>query len=110
MRAHEWLMSTGRLGCVTTNAPTSTNLVTPENIDRLKGIPILFFSGSENCVFTPENTDISYTTLCNAHGRQWYEREVFRGRGHLDCWMGSTACQDVFPRVRRHVDKVMKGI
>ncbi|PVH68463.1 alpha/beta-hydrolase [Cadophora sp. DSE1049] len=110
MRAHEWLMSTGRLGCVTTNAPTSINLVTPENIDRLKGIPILFFSGSENWVFTPENTDISYTTLCNAHGRQWYEREVFQGRGHLDCWMGSTAYQDVYPRVRRHVDKVMKGI
>jgi hypothetical protein len=101
-------MNAGRLGCVTTNEPTSANLVTPENLRRLKGIPILLLSGTGNMVFTPENTDISYTTLCNTHGKEWYEREVFSSKGHLDAWIGTTAYQDVYPRVKRHVDKYMK--
>ncbi|KAJ3455563.1 hypothetical protein MRS44_017045 [Fusarium solani] len=107
MRSHGWLMNSARRGYVTTNDP-SVSLVTPENMDRLKGIPILFLSGTGNMVFTAENTDTSYTTLCNAYGRQWYEREVFAGKGHLDAWMGATAYQDVYPRVKRHVDEVMK--
>ncbi|POR32224.1 Glucose-methanol-choline oxidoreductase [Tolypocladium paradoxum] len=105
MRSLGWLMNSGRLGHVTTNDP-STNLVTPENIARLKGIPMLFLSGTGNMVFTAENTDTSYTTLCNAHGRQWYERELFAGKGHLDAWMGATAYQDVYPRVKRHVENI----
>jgi hypothetical protein len=105
MRLLSWLLNSGRQEHVTTNEPASTNLVTPENIERLKGIPILFLSGTGNMVFTAENTDTSFTTLCNAHGRQFYEREVFPGKGHLDAWMGSTAYQDVYPRVKRHVDE-----
>lgn len=110
MRSLQWLMNAGRLECVTTNEPRSANLVTPENIERLKGIPILFLSGTGNMVFTAENTDTSYTTLCNAHGKEWYEREVFPGKGHLDAWMGATAHQDVYPRVKRHADKFMKEL
>lgn len=97
----------GRRGYVTTNPPTSINLVTPFNISRLKGIPILFFSGANNTVYAPENTDVSYTLLRDAHGVDGYEREVFEGKGHLDCWMGVTAHKDVYPRVREHVDRVM---
>jgi hypothetical protein len=108
MRSLAHLMSMGRLGCVTTNPPTSINLVTPFNIAGLKGIPIFFFSGSGNAVYAPENTDVSYTILRDAHGADDYERVVFEGRGHLDCWMGVTAHKDVYPRVREHVDKVMK--
>lgn len=100
-------MKSGSVESVTTNGPAYTELVTPENINRLKGIPILFLSGTGNMVFTAENTDTSYTTLCNAHGREWYERELFAGKGHLDAWMGSSAYQDVYPRVQRHVDKIM---
>lgn len=107
MRSLQWLMESGRKENVLANGPVFTNLVTPENLERLKGIPILFLSGTGNMVFTAENTDISYTTLCNVHGRDWYEREVFPGKGHLDAWMGSTAYQDVYPRVRRHVDQIM---
>ncbi|PWY90103.1 FAD/NAD(P)-binding domain-containing protein [Aspergillus heteromorphus CBS 117.55] len=110
MRSLQWLMKTGQLENVAANGPAYTSLVTPENIDRLKGIPILFLSGTGNMVFTAENTDISYTTLCNAHGREWYEREVFTGRGHLDAWMGSTAYEDVYPRVKRHVDRVVREV
>jgi hypothetical protein len=108
MRSLGWLMNCGQLEKVTTSEPTSTNLVTPENINRLKGIPILFFSGTENMVFTAENTDISYTTLCQAHGRQWYQREVFADKGHLDAWMSPNAYRDVYPRVERHVEEVLK--
>jgi hypothetical protein len=107
MRSLGHLMSMGRLGYVTTNPPTSENLVTPYNIARLKGIPIFFFSGSENQVYAPENTDVSYTTLRLAHGADGYERTVFQGRGHLDCWMGVNAHHDVYPRVKRHVHKIM---
>lgn len=107
MRSLQWLMESGRKESVLANGPAFTNLVTPENLERLKGIPILFLSGTGNMVFTAENTDISYTTLCNVHGRDWYEREVFTGKGHLDAWMGATAYQDVYPRVRRHVDQIM---
>ena len=109
MPSLSWLMKTGRLNSVTTNEPVSADLVTPENIDRLKGLPILFLSGTGNMVFTAENTDISYTTLCNAHGKGLYEREVFPGKGHLDAWMGSTSYRDVYPRVERHISKFMRG-
>ncbi len=110
MRSLSHLMAMGAKSQAITDLSTSPGnqtLVTPENIARLRGIPILFFSGAENAVYTPENTDMSYTTLCNAHGREWYEREVFEGRGHLDCWMGPTSYVDVYPRVERHVSMVL---
>ncbi|KAL6876266.1 hypothetical protein HDV57DRAFT_522849 [Trichoderma longibrachiatum] len=109
MQSLKWLTNCGRLGEVTTNNPNAT-LVTADNIYRLHGIPILFLSGSENMVFTAENTDTSYTALCNAHGRQWYERELFHDKGHLDAWMGAAAYKDVYPRVERHVDKAFKRV
>jgi hypothetical protein len=79
------LMLIGRAGHVTTSNPNSINLVTPFNMTRLQGIPILFFSGSENTVFDPQSTDISYTMLRDTFGEECYERVVFEGRGHLDC-------------------------
>lgn len=103
-----WLTNAGRVGHVTTNEPANENLVTPENIERLKGIPILFIAGSDNVVFVPENTDTTFTTLCRAHGKQWYEREVFMGLGHLDTWMGQDTYKNVYPRVEKHVNAVMK--
>jgi hypothetical protein len=107
MRSLAWLMKAGSQEHVTVNEPSSESLVTPENIHRLKGIPILFLSGTGNMVFTAENTDRSYSTLCRAHGRQWYQREVFQGKGHLDAWMGSSAHKDVYPRVLSHMEEVM---
>lgn len=101
MNSLRWLTKTGAIEKVTDN--DDRNLVTPENIARLAGIPILFISGTGNMVFTAENTDTSFTTLCNAHGRQLYERELFTDKGHLDAWMGATSYLDVYPRVERHV-------
>lgn len=107
MRSLGHLMAMGRAGHVTTNPPTSINLVTQFNMRRLRHIPILFFSGSENSVYDPVSTDVSYTMMRDAFGADKYERVVFEGRGHLDCWMGKDAVDDVYPRVKQHVDKVM---
>jgi len=106
MRSLEWLMRAGRMECVTTNK--GDKLVTPANVERLKGIPILFLSGTGNRVYTAENTDTSYSILCNAHGKRWYARKVFPDKGHLDAWMSPTAYRDVYPTVEQHADKYMK--
>jgi hypothetical protein len=63
--------------------------VTPERVQKLKGIPIFLFSGSENMAWSPESTDLSYELLKNTFGGKNYEREVVEGYGHLDCWMGT---------------------
>ncbi|KAF4120343.1 Choline dehydrogenase or related flavoprotein [Geosmithia morbida] len=103
-----WLAKAGHAEQVQTNAPDSTNLVTPNNLRRLAGIPMLFVAGSKNTVFLPENTDTTYTMLCSVHGKQWYQREIFNGRGHLDVWMGATSYIDVYPRVLQHVESMAK--
>ncbi|GKT52442.1 uncharacterized protein ColSpa_12623 [Colletotrichum spaethianum] len=82
------------------------NLVTPQNIARLKGLPIFFFSGTQNEVYAPDNTDTSFTTLTEANGGICYERQVFKDRGHLDAWMSPSAHKDVYPRVLHHIRKV----
>jgi hypothetical protein len=108
MRSLEWLMRSGRVGSVTTNE--FEKLVTRENIERLRGIPILFLSGTGNMVYTAENTDVSYSILCDAHGKELYKRKVFPDRGHLDAWMSDTAYRDVYPAVRHHADRHTKNV
>ncbi|KAK1590288.1 glucose-methanol-choline oxidoreductase [Colletotrichum navitas] len=98
------LMYQGTHGIVTDSQ--NENLVTPQNIARLKGLDIFFFSGTEDDVFAPDNTDTSFTTLSEANGGVCYERQVFPDRGHMDVWMSPTAHKDVFPRVLHHIKKV----
>jgi hypothetical protein len=110
------LMQMGHREFVTGNAPLCSDLTTPENVNRLKGIPIAMFSGSDNKVLTPESTERSYGILRQRFGagdgseNDLYERWVVGGYGHLDCWMGRKAYIDVFPSVREQVDKVCRGI
>ena len=73
---------------------------------RLKHIPIFFFSGSENDVFSPESTDISYTDLRDRFDEAQYERDVFEGFGHHDCWIGEMAADVVWESVKDHMIKV----
>ncbi|KAF9880092.1 glucose-methanol-choline oxidoreductase [Colletotrichum karsti] len=107
MASLQHLMSTGLAGHVMDNQ--NVDLVTPQNIARLKGLPIFFFSGSDNAVYEPQNTDLSFTTLSEANGGFCYERQVFEGRGHLDAWMSPTAHEEVYPRVLNHIENVRKG-
>ncbi|RDL32056.1 uncharacterized protein BP5553_09458 [Venustampulla echinocandica] len=103
------LMQMGYRGCVTTNGPLFEELDTPDNLARLKGIPIMLFSGSDNKVLTPESTEKTYGILRDTFGSVGYERHVVQGYGHLDCWMGREAYKDVYPIVREQVDKVCRG-
>ena len=103
------LMQMGVRGCVTSNSPLFKDLTTPDNISRLKGLPILLFSGSDNKVLNPECTDKTYSILRDTFGPNGYSRRVVQGYGHLDCWMGREAYRDVFPLVREEVDRVVRG-
>ena len=81
----------------------NVSLVTSKNLQNLRGIPILLFSGAENARWSPESTDMSYNTLRDAFGEDGYERAVWLGRGDLDCWIGE-GNGGVLGRVRGHVD------
>ena len=105
MRSLEHLMYMGTHGFATDN--NNTSLVTKPNLDRLRDLPILFLSGSENVVYSPETTDQSFTTLTNHFQQAGYEREILQGYGHLDCWMSEAAVNDVYPTVLAHILKCL---
>jgi hypothetical protein len=105
MTALQHLITTGKLTHVMDN--NNVSLVTKENVERLRGIPILFISGGANVVFSPESTERSFALLTNTFEQNGYEREVFQGYGHLDCWMGQHAARDVYPTVYAHAAKIM---
>ncbi|KJZ79281.1 hypothetical protein HIM_01432 [Hirsutella minnesotensis 3608] len=109
------LMFMGRRRGVTTNA--REELVTPENLQRLNGMPMFLFSGASNAVLSPTATEMTYERLCDefgmsagmAAGGLQYRRRVIPGYGHLDSWMGQNAWRDVYPHVRQEVDRVVRG-
>lgn len=103
------LMQMGWRGFVTTNGPLFKDLTADSNLRRLKGIPIMFFSGSDNKVLSPESTEKSYCVMRDRFGSGNYSRHVIQGYGHLDCWMGREAYKDVYPVVREEVDRVCRG-
>lgn len=103
------LMRMGFEGHVETNGPTFERLTTPENVERLRGLPILLWVGRDNAVLSPEATERTYETLCDAFEDGQYKRKVVPGYGHLDGWMGRNAWKDVYPFVREEVDRVTRG-
>ena len=117
MRCLSHLVQMGTSGMVITSPPLSSStddtgtaptrpLIDDVNLARLQHIPIFFFSGGENDVYTPEATDISYTTLRNKFDEGQYDRAVFEGFGHLDCWMAERAADVVWVNVRAHLMRV----
>lgn len=58
---------------------------------------------------SPTSTVTSYEMLRDAFGVRNYERETVDGYGHLDCWMGTNAYRDVFPRVAERVERMCRG-
>ncbi|KAK3945806.1 cholesterol oxidase, partial [Diplogelasinospora grovesii] len=112
MRLLHLLMKMGAEGHVMTNAPLCDTLTTPQNIQRLRGIPIMLFVGRDNAVLSPESTERTYEILCDTFGgaaQNMYTRRVVPGYGHLDPWMGRNAWKDVYPFVREEVDRVVRG-
>lgn len=78
-------------------------LVTEENLERFRGLKILFVSGGANVVFDPETTSMNYDCLRERFGIDNYRRFVADGYGHLDTWMGHRSFLDVYPKVLEHV-------
>jgi hypothetical protein len=113
------LMRMGKLGAVSKNAKDNfETLPTPENVQRLKGIPIFLFVGRENAVLSPAATEKTYEVLTDAFGNDvggpdcdgvMYSRRIIPGYGHLDPWMGRNAWRDVYPLVREEVDRIVRG-
>jgi len=105
MNTLQKLMFMGSNGFVVDNNEIS--LVTPQNLERLRDIPILFIHGGANTVYSPESTEKDYDFFREMFGGEHYERVVFHGRGHLDCWMGKTCFRDVYPAVETHARKTI---
>lgn len=110
----EHFLRMGTCGIVTTwpspssteNSASARGLIDDISLGRLKDIPIFFFSGSENTVFTPEATGILYTTLKSEFDESLYERDIFEGFGDLDCWMSEKAAEVIWTRIKQHIIKV----
>jgi hypothetical protein len=80
-------------------------LMAPKNIDRLRGLPILFISGTDNEVFDPETTLRDYEMLRRHFGEENYRRFLPQGYGHLDPILGLNADQDVYWRIFEHLKR-----
>ena len=84
------LMRPGAEGHAMTNEPEAKILDTPENIQKLKGIPFMLFVGGDNAVLSPESTQRAYEILCDVFCRSTegkdgvlqYRRRVVPGYGH----------------------------
>jgi hypothetical protein len=69
---------------VCSNKPAFEDLVTPVNLERLKGLKINSLSGSNNAVWKPQSTKQSYDMLRERFPDGEYERVVVPGYGQLD--------------------------
>jgi len=78
-------------------------LLNAKNLQRLKGVPILFVSGTDNEVFNPETTLRDYELLRRTFGEAMYRRFLPEGYGHLDPIMGKNAVDDVYWRIFDHL-------
>jgi cholesterol oxidase len=70
-------------------------LSNPQNLD----LPITFIAGALNEEFLPDTSLRTLLWLCEenpAHAGQ-YDRKVFQGYGHMDCFIGRHADRDIFP-------------
>jgi pimeloyl-ACP methyl ester carboxylesterase len=70
------------------------------HLDRLQ-LPITFISGSENRMFVPEGTARTYKLLCDVNGPANYERKVYPGFGHLDCFISDAGGANVWPDIAK---------
>jgi hypothetical protein len=70
------------------------------HLDRLQ-LPITFISGSENRMFVPEGTARTYKLLCDKNGPENYERKVYAGFGHLDCFISDAGRTEIWPDIAK---------
>jgi pimeloyl-ACP methyl ester carboxylesterase len=70
------------------------------HLDRLQ-LPITFISGSENRMFVPEGTARTYELLREKNGPENYERKVYPGFGHLDCFISDAGRTKMWPDITK---------
>jgi cholesterol oxidase len=66
------------------------------HLDRLR-LPIQLISGADNRMMVPESTARTHQLLCEANGPSFYQRNVHDGFGHLDCFVGDGAADEIWP-------------
>jgi hypothetical protein len=67
-----------------------------KHMDRLR-VRTHFVSGSENRMFVPRSTEMTHDLLCEVNGPDLYRRTVYQNFGHLDCYVGDGAAQEIWP-------------
>ena len=72
-------------------------------IDRID-IPILFLAADENEEFFPSASALTMRRLRQRNDPSLYTREVLKGYGHMDCFIGERASEDVFPAIIKHLE------
>jgi len=73
------------------------------HLDRL-AFPIFFIAGADNHEFYPITSERTLAVLSERNGAQHYQRQVFPGYAHMDCFVGKTADADIFPAIARYLD------
>lgn len=93
----------------TINDKQARSLVTNENVERLRGVPIFLFAGADNQVYRAGATLRTQELLQSMFGKQAARRAVFEGFGHLDCWMSDVASKPggVFETIGKEIDLML---
>ncbi|KAL6232124.1 hypothetical protein BDW75DRAFT_247402 [Aspergillus navahoensis] len=89
-----------RMGCAGSCLDNDLNSVlTRKNLENIRGVLILFMSGSENQVFRPESTLRDYELLRRTFGERMYRRFLVDG----------DADRDVYWKVEGHVEWCLRN-
>lgn len=72
------------------------------NLERLQ-LPLFFIAGADNELFFPETSKRTHDLLVERFGQENYRRKVFENYAHMDCFIGRTADQDIFPDLAHYL-------
>lgn len=73
------------------------------HLDRL-ALPIAFLHGEANRQFLPKSTWRTYDLLCRKNGPGFYQYKLVPDFGHLDCFLGRGAGEQIFPWILRQLE------
>jgi cholesterol oxidase len=68
-------------------------------------IPLAFLHGDANRMFAPRSTERTVRWLESLFPHRQYPRKVVPGFGHLDCFVGRGADQEVFPWILEQLNR-----
>ncbi len=73
--------------------------------DRVR-MPVHFIVGAKNPLMVPECSlrTVDWLQQSNKDVAHYYSRKVYQGYGHIDCFIGRDAHQDIFPDILKHLN------